>query len=244
MIKKSELPSRFHTVYDLVTKQNQGGFFPDQAVQMIDDCGCLNKAQRLELEKLLLRPPVEAYLYPDSLSFLQGVLSIKDQALTIYTQGDPHPDRIRSYQLAKIAQAGLARQLPSWKNRSQELGIPRIMGGLNKSQVLYSYLLNNHVPSVVQAVIVDDRADEAKKAIEIIQAANIPTHAFCIPRKSAQTEFSGLQMVQSLSEIPISEIAQKPTWWLVDLDYTLIDHGKIRDALAILVDNFLSNNQL
>jgi hypothetical protein len=233
--------SPFQAVYSEITGQHRGSFVPEAAAAGISE---LTGIDIDKIRAALLHPPAAGSMYPDAVRFLSRLASAEDQYISIWTQGEMATAQgSAGYQLKKIGQAGVSGLLnPGWRSRNRAAGLPRVLGHI--------YDKSNALPSLTPAlqeggfdgvVIVDDRPDNHVRAHEALQGAGWDAAVHYLMNRSGAENGNGpedftVETVGSFDELSLERHAGSKTLWLVDLDYTLIDHKQVVAQYSRMID--------
>lgn len=230
----------FELGYTNSADRYNGAFLPSIAAPIIAAELSATESQENILH-LLQRPPVEESVYPDVFPVLQSVVRSPNQVLSIWTQGEVVTEKgEQGYQILKVAASGLSRALnPDWKKKSGEYGVPRVIGGIDKHQVLPDMAAKAKQLHLEQLVIVDDKEENLARADAVLSDSRIAKQYFHITRKKKPQGYIGTG-IDSFAQIPVADLARTPTLWLVDLDYTIIDHKMVRNNLVEQIAAFMS----
>ncbi|MBD3363161.1 hypothetical protein GF362_05560 [Candidatus Dojkabacteria bacterium] len=228
----------FPDIYRQVTSAYDGAFIPARAAQLIAE---KSKGRIPESQALDIFQHPQVFPYSDSLPFVQQLITQPDINFAIWTQGELDPaftlGPMSGYQVDKFNatnwQTLLDRQRrdltgSSWTDELAVMGFNPVIGGVAKTQTLEP--LTQILPEYgfEQIAIVEDRPSNLEMAAEVLKD-EIPFQLFLIDRKGIHADLPPfIQPVQSLDDIRTAP----GTFFGVDLDYTLIDHQKTRDAFT------------
>ncbi|GIW62616.1 MAG: hypothetical protein KatS3mg090_0442 [Patescibacteria group bacterium] len=167
---------------------------------------------------------LESFLYPDAKEFIERIKY--GPQVFIWTRGEIlTPDGRQGYQ--------------TFKARASGIDFP-IIGGLNKIEILYQWL-ETHQDKPNQIIVIDDKPENLINAKQILENAGITARLFLIDRtgKYAKKTYEGIHIVKLLTDESLLNLLQETNnTWLIDLDYTLLNHGDFRRALAIESSRF------
>lgn len=240
----SDPVSPFMGVYHEVADRHSGAFVPEEAALGI------SAATGHDIDAVratLLHPPAAGSMYPDAARFLARLAAAEDQYISIWTQGEMATAQgSAGYQLKKIGQAGVSGMLnPGWRARNREVGLPRVLGHIyDKSSALPPLVPTLEDGGFDGVVIVDDRPDNHVRAREALQEAGWgAADHYLMDRSGGRSGDHGddpggftVETVGSFDELSLERHADSKTLWLVDLDYTLIDHKKIVAQYSKMID--------
>ncbi len=234
--------SLFLSVYAEVTGQHQGAFVPEEAALSISEVAGVDVA---DVRAILDRPPAEDSMYSDATRFLPRLIQAAGQYISIWTQGEMVTSLGEpGYQVRKIEHAGISGLLdPSWQVQNSPAGLPNILGHIyNKSSVLQPIITPLAEGDFGKIVIVDDKPVNHVLAHQALQDQGWDgtTEHYLMARAGVnghdRNEFPFDHTVESFEEVPTEPDVRRKTLWLVDLDYTLIDHKRVVELYSRSID--------
>ncbi|MEK7594065.1 MAG: hypothetical protein AAB436_00285 [Patescibacteria group bacterium] len=234
--------SLFLSVYAEVTEHHQGAFVPEEAALSISEAAGVDVA---DVRAILDRPPAEDSMYPDATRFLPRLIEAAGQYISIWTQGEMVTSQGEpGYQVRKVDHAGISGLLdPSWQVQNSPAGLPNILGHIyNKSSVLQPIISPLAEGDFGKIVIVDDKPVNHVLAHQALQDQGWDgtTEHYLMARAgingSDRSEFPFDHTVESFEEVPAEPDVDGRTLWLIDLDYTLIDHKRVIQLYSRRID--------
>lgn len=234
--------SLFLSVYAEVTERHQGAFVPEEAAMSISEATGVDVD---DVRAVLDSPPAEDSMYPDATKFLPRLISATNQYVSIWTQGEMETALGEpGYQVRKIGHAGISGLLdPSWQAQNSPAGLPNILGHIyDKSSVLSPIILPLAEGDFGRIVIVDDKPINHVNAHQALQDQGWDgtTEHYLMARAGTNgndpREFPYEHTVETFEEVPAESEVDSKTLWLVDLDYTLIDHKRVIELYSRRVD--------
>lgn len=250
MTDRDRVEVAFNRGYQNVADRAKGAFLPREAAPlMAAELSETGEVLAGEILRVLHSPEVKNAVYPGAFEGLRGLLE-RGHAVTIWTQGDVTAGPVAvdlgqmigsAYQIRKIYKAGIQRALGDlWRKQVKDMGMPRVIGGIDKHKVLGEWVEKFRAANLRRVVVVDDKVKNLKMAREILARElgdSIPVECRLCVAGADDVETGGFPMVRQLTEL-VEEGSEK-TAFLVDWDYTIIDHGKVRsnfiDRIATLV---------
>jgi len=222
----------FLSVYGEVTARHNRSFVPEEAAAGISEA---TGADIEDVRTMLQHPPAAGSLYPDVPGFLTGLAATDGQHVSIWTQGEMATAQGGpGYQVKKIGQAGISGMLNpgGWRTENRAVGLPRVLGDIYDKSIA----LPGIVAALVEAdfesvVIVDDSPTNHARARQTLQGEGWDAvEHFLMARSGVNGHRGGetpLSVVESFDEISLEGYAGSRVLWLLDLDYTLIDHKQV-----------------
>lgn len=223
--------SLFYKSYSTTVEQMSGNFVPAMAAElMANEMG--RKDLTALIADLLYQPETKKSIYPDVVPFLERIIGIKNQTLMIFTQGEIIGDNNREgYQIAKIKDSGL-----------KEFFKEPVIGGHNKIAEIeiHAPILTSKFKNIV---IIDDKIANIEGVQKAFLKEGITTQGYLINRKGVNLSHVGIPdnvtIIESFDEIVTDNLSGEDRLWLIDFDYTLSDHEKVKSAFIPLVSKLL-----
>ena len=232
--------SVFLSVYGEVTGRHQGSFVPEEAALGISEATGIGIE---DIRAALHHPPAEGTLYPDAVRFLAQLAETEGQYVSIWTQGEMATSQGGAgYQLKKVGQAGISGLLdPGWRTRNSLMGLPRVLGDIyRKSDALASIMPSLLEGGFETVVVVDDKPANHVMSRQALEDEGWgATDHYLMARSNngnGHDDDFPVHSVKSFDEIPLEDRAGSRVLWLVDLDYTLIDHRRVVEQYSRRID--------
>lgn len=243
----------FNKGYQDVADRAKGAFLPREAAPLIaaelSETGKVDDVFAGEILRVLHSPEVKSTIYAGAFEGLRDLLE-RGHVVTIWTQGDVTAGPVAvdlgqmigsAYQIRKIYKAGIQRALGDlWRRQVKDMGMPRVIGGIDKHQVLGEWVEKFKAANLRRVVVVDDKVKNLKMAREILARElgdGIQVECRLCVAGADDVEAGEFPVIRQLTEL-VEEGLEK-TAFLIDLDYTIIDHGQVRrnfvDRIATLV---------
>lgn len=255
MVDRGAVEEVFGKVYDEVTGKAGGAFLPKEAASlMAAELTSSVDSDRLAADILNIfhNPDSAGTIYPGSFEVLRKLLE-EGHIVTIWTQGDikrglvdTESGQMRgsAYQIHKIRRSGVQQVLGQlWRRQVKEFSIPRVIGGIDKHQALGDWIDRFKLTDLKRVVVVDDKAKNLTKARNVL-SGHLPEgveveYVLCQMQEKGRVDDSGqFKIIRGLKELMGGE-KKKRTAFLIDWDYVVMDHGKVRkdfvERIAALV---------
>lgn len=223
----------FDRSYQYTTDISAGSFVPHKAASIF---AWLTDAPNLkpEIVRIMRTPEVADAVYPDVHDILTKMVT-NGVSLVIWTQGElVSPDGTLGYQEIKVIESGIPGRLnPGWTNVNGETRMPFIFGGPDKQSSLTEFLSRTDLSPFSQAVVIDDREANVRHAVDELNAVGLTPSGYNIRRHDetlGEAPMKGISVIKSLLEVD-PNLFEPTTLALVDLDYTLIDHKKVKTRM-------------
>lgn len=250
MTDRDRVEVAFNRGYQDVADRVKGAFLPREAAPLIAaELSETGEVLAGEILRVLHSPEVKDTVYPGAFEGLRGLLE-RGHVVTIWTQGDASRGPVKvdsgqmmgsAYQLRKIYRSGIHQALGNlWRKQVKEWGMPRVIGGIDKHELLGRWADKFRQTGLRRVVMVDDKAknlEMAKKVLTRELGNDIQVECRLCAVGSGDVETEEFPVVRQLTEL-VEEGSEK-TAFLIDLDYTIIDHSQVRrnfvDRIAALV---------